>query len=85
MSRKINWDRVRYLGKPTLSVKDEREIIKRSPATRWLERAGRCAARRKRTRAADRPRAQLTKAGRLRLFLDERGDARQPPSSHVRR
>jgi hypothetical protein len=34
MSRRMNWDKLRYRGKPTLSIRDEEEQVAR--ADRWL-------------------------------------------------
>ena len=38
MATRLNWERNNLAGKPTRSLKDEREFHERDLAARWLER-----------------------------------------------
>ena len=38
MSRGLDWRRTQYVGKPTLSIADEKDYRGRDTAERWLER-----------------------------------------------
>ena len=38
MATRLNWEKNNFAGKPTRSLKDEREFHERDLAARWLER-----------------------------------------------
>ena len=50
MTRRLNWEKANLAGKPKVSIADEMEFSAKSRTARWLEKAERRAAERKRSK-----------------------------------
>ncbi len=83
MAQRLNWAKANFAKKPKLSISDEQEFFDRDHAARWLERAEKREARRKKSKQSSprRNKAPLLRqrlsSGRLRIRLShgsESGD-----------
>jgi hypothetical protein len=58
MTNRLNWEKAKLANKPTSSIVDEYERIERDPATRWLERTEKLAAKDRPAKARRKPKPQ---------------------------